>query len=133
MLKRDILLYAFLMLTLPSYAQIDTLKSKSDENAIFFLAEKMPEYPGGDEALNEYVSNTVKIPWAYVGDKIFVKVIVEKDGTCTAELMMGIGNERVDKDVVKAVSAISTWTPAQQNGITIRAQRTIGIKLARKK
>lgn len=128
-----LLSFVLLLVTVSAFAQTDTVKNNAPDNAIFVVAEKMPQYPGGDEALAEYINNTVKVPLENNGNKIFVKVIVEKNGTCTAELMLGIGNPRLEKQVVNTMTSINTWIPAEQNGKIVRAQRTIPIKLVRKK
>lgn len=129
---KNVFCFFLLVAALSGYSQTDTVRNASDSSAIFMIADKMPLYPGGDDVLNEYVNSKVKIPWAYNGQKVFVKVTVEKDGTCSAELTLGIGNPRIDQAVVKAIASIRQWIPAEQNGIVVRAQRTIGIRLSRK-
>jgi hypothetical protein len=118
-----------LFATLCSYAQTDSVQTNSGADPVYYVAKKMPEYPGGDKALSKYILKTVKIPWALRRGKVFVKVLVEKNGSCTARMMLGTRDEQVDQEIVKAVTLINNWIPAQHSGKIVRAEKTVGIKI----
>ena len=60
-------------------------KSVRIAEATFEVVEVMPEYPGGMEALIEYLGSNIKYPdqakQEGIEGKVFVNFIVEKDGS----------------------------------------------------
>lgn len=86
--------------------------------------EVMPEFPGGDDALDEFIRNNVKYPDEGIANKIegtvYVTFIVETDGTITQiEALKGIG-KAFEKEAERVVKKMPKWNPGQNEGENVR-------------
>lgn len=118
-------------------AQTDDTKSNSNyrevtvDDALFVVVEKMPEFPGGDEALYKYIANNIQYPEQAKKEKItgrvFVSFVVEKDGSISsAKVMRGIGGG-CDEEVLRMVRNMPLWKPGTQRGKPVRVQYNLPV------
>ena len=62
----------------------EKLAKKEIENEIHISVEEMPEFPGGEQALSDFISKNLRYPEGTdVSGRVFVQFVVEKDGTLT--------------------------------------------------
>ena len=99
-----------------------------DGDTIYNVAETMPQFPGGPNALMKYLSENTKYPESAKANKIegrvFVSFVIEKDGSITnAEVMRGIDKE-CDAEAVRVVSSMPKWQAGTQNGEAVRCRFT---------
>jgi TonB family protein len=97
---------------------------KSDGEVIYQTVDEMPEFPGGVEALMDYVSRNVKYPESAkennLQGRVLVKFVIEKDGSVSnVEVGRGWGNE-LDDEAVRVVKAMPKWKPGKQDGKPVR-------------
>lgn len=90
-----------------------------------------PSFPGGDEALINYLIANIKYPHiakeAGITGIVNLTFLVEKDGLITnIKVVNGIGGG-CNEEAVRVVSAMPKWTPGQQKGKAIRTQVQIPI------
>lgn len=97
--------------------------------------EKMPEYPGGFEALSKYMTSTIKYPEAAKKEKaegtIFVKFTIEADGSLSNISTVHEGvTPRPDfvMEAVRVVKGMSKWTPAQSKGKAVKCEMTLPVQ-----
>ena len=100
-----------------------------DGDTIYNVAETMPQFPGGPNALMKYLSENTKYPESAKANKIegrvFVSFVIEKDGSITnAEVMRGIDKE-CDAEAVRVVSSMPKWQAGTQNGEAVRCRFTV--------
>lgn len=116
----------------PDQKQIDPAEEISnDTKATFEVVEVMPEYPGGMEALIEYLGSNIKYPEQAkeegIEGKVFVNFIVEKDGSIVeTKVLRGIGGG-CDEEAVRVVSQMPDWTPGTQGGQAVRVSYNLPI------
>jgi TonB family protein len=84
----------------------------------------MPEFPGGEKGLMEYVSNNVKYPEEAknknIAGRVFVSFVVEKDGSINeVKVLRGIGGG-CDEEAVRVIKSMPKWKPGKQNGKPVR-------------
>lgn len=115
-----------------------------DGDTIYNVAETMPQFPGGTNALMKYLSDNTKYPELAKANKIegrvYVRFVVEKDGSVTnAEVLRGIDkkgdteatevlrgiNKECDAEVLRVVSSMPKWQPGTQDGEAVRCRFTI--------
>ncbi|GMT44594.1 MAG: cell envelope biogenesis protein TonB [bacterium] len=106
--------------------------SQTDTGQIFKVVEKMPEYPGGVNALISYLSKNIHYPEqarkAKVQGRVFINFIVEKDGSIShVKVLKGIGYG-FDKEAVKAVKNMPRWIPGYQKGKPVRVSYNLPVK-----
>ena len=93
-------------------------------DSIYNIVEQMPKFPGGEQAMMEYVSRNVKYPESAkennLQGRVIVKFVIEKDGTVSnVEVGRGWGNE-LDDEAVRVVKAMPKWKPGKQDGKPVR-------------
>jgi TonB family protein len=98
----------------------------------FFLPDEMPEYPGGEQALRQYISNNISYPQIARDNGIhgtsYVTVTITKEGKVTgARLARGV-DSALDAEAIRVVSALPEWKPAKHNGQLVDASLTIPVK-----
>ena len=100
----------------------DTKDTQEDE--LFMIVETMPSFPGGQEALANYLKDNLKYPESArengIQGRVFVNFVVEKDGSVSnVKVSRGLGGE-CDKEAVRVVESMPKWTPGIQRGKTVR-------------
>lgn len=91
-----------------------------DPNTPFIIVESMPEFPGGEKEMLNYLSKTIKYPQiakeARVEGKVYLNFVVQKDGSISdIKVAKGIGFG-CDEAVIKAVAAMPKWKAGKQRG-----------------
>lgn len=101
------------------------------EEPVFLAVENQPEFPGGDNALAEFIASNVKYPPAAreygIEGKVYVSFIIEKDGSVTnIKVLKGVGGS-CDEEAKRVVSLLPNFIPGKQNGRLVRVQFNIPI------
>ncbi|MBQ5706153.1 MAG: TonB family protein [Bacteroidaceae bacterium] len=104
-----------------TFAQNDTTSE-----IIFKVCEKMPEFPGGEKALENYLSITMDSPTGAVKlQNAVVQFVINSDGSVSnVKIVKSTGNAEIDKGVIKHVSTMPKWTPGTQGGKKVRVELT---------
>jgi len=112
--------------------------TKTDNtDTTFTVVKHMPEFPGGMQALMEYLGSNIKYPEQAKRDsiqgRVFVQFVVEKDGAVSgAKVLRGIGGG-CDEEALRVVSSMPNWNPGlDENNEPVRVQYNIPIKYALK-
>lgn len=128
-MKNKILLFVIAFLPLFSTAQ-DTL-----QQPLSFVQE-MPTYIGGEDAMMQLIFDNVIYPEyeksMNIQGSVYVKFIVEKDGTPTHfEVTKGVGDgPGLDSAALYACKQLGKFNPGTQNGVPQRVYLTIPIKFS---
>ncbi len=101
---------------------------------VFTVVEEMPQFPGGNEALIDYLVKNVVYPKEAkdnnISGRVFVSFVVEKDGSIgDVKILRGIGGG-CDEESVRVVSSMPKWIPGKQNGKPVRVAYNLPIKYA---
>ena len=131
-MKKVVLFLALCAGFISLQAQTDNTKSNNNypevtvEDEIFVVVEKMPEFPGGNEAMAQYITDNIKYPQKAkrkkISGKVFVSFIVEKDGSVSnVEVIRGIGGG-CDEEAIRVVSNMPKWEPGTQRGKPVRVK-----------
>lgn len=98
---------------------------------VFDIVEQMPEYPGGQAALFEYLSKNIKYPAdaekKKVEGKVFVTFVVDTDGKITDVSLLKKVFPSLDAEAVRVISAMPNWIPGKQKGQVVRVKYTVPI------
>jgi TonB family protein len=106
-------------------------KSLESNEEIFFVVEEMPEYPGGEMALRQYMATAVKYPDDAVKKgiqgKVYVTFVVSKDGTIAdAKIARGV-DPSLDAEALRVVNNLPKWKPGKQKGQSVNVSYTVPI------
>lgn len=104
---------------------------QKDEEEAFIVVEVMPEYPGGTDAMLEFLRTNIKYPQSCIDDKIqgrvLVKFVVEKDGSVTGAEVVKSVNKDLDAEALRVINMMPTWTPGKQKGQTVRVNYVVPV------
>ena len=101
------------------------------ENKVFDVVEQMPSFPGGMQALMEYLGNNVKYPVVAqengVQGRVVVSFVVERDGSITDVKVVRSVDPSLDKEAVRVVKSMPRWIPGKQNGQAVRVKYNVPV------
>jgi protein TonB len=108
-------------------AQTATLVTDKDSTLVggeyvFNIAEKMPEFPGGDAALDKFIKKNIKYPKYErkngIGGNVYVQFIVKSNGEIyNPKILKGVDKgEGLNYAALKVINAMPPWIPGKQNG-----------------
>jgi len=109
---------------------------KEEEEVInFYVIEEKPMFPGGEEAMMKWIGSEVKYPEIAkengITGKVFVQFCINKDGKVVdVQILRGV-DPYLDKEAVRVVSNMPSWTPGKQRGKAVKVsfQLPINFKL----
>lgn len=98
---------------------------------IFEIVEEPARPVNGYPAFYAWVAENLKYPRKaldmHVGGRVFIKFVVDKDGTITmAEVVRGIGYG-CDEEALRVLNGAPKWQPGKQRGRNVRQQMVIPI------
>lgn len=104
----------------------------SESDAIFITVEVMPQYPGGDKAMQEFIRKELRYPAAAkdasIQGTVYVNFVVDATGEVgNIKLIRGIGGG-CDEEAMKMVSKMPKWKPGRQNGKNVPVSMTIPVQ-----
>lgn len=111
----------------------DYSKTKvSDEDDVFVIAEQMPTFPEGD--ITKWLAKNMTYPpiaeQCGIQGKVFVKFVVEKDGSVSnVEIVRGV-DPSLDKEALRVVSSMPKWNPGKQKDKAVRISFTVPINFS---
>jgi len=106
--------------------------SSGDEDKVYTMAEVMPEFPGGQNALFAFLGKNIQYPADALESKkqgtVYVSFVVNTDGKVTDVKMLRGLHPSLDKEAMRVVSRMPNWTPGMQNGKPVKTQYNLPVK-----
>lgn len=103
----------------------------SESVKVYDVVEEMPQFPGGPQALFEYLSKNIKYPVVAeengVQGRVIVTFIVELDGSVTNPKVVKSVDPSLDKEALRVVKSMPYWIPGRQNGSPVRVKYTVPV------
>ena len=129
-MKKFIIMALMAVFGLTTVSAQKTVVAKKNQK-VFDVVEQMPEYPGGQAALFEYLSKNIKYPAdaekKKVEGKVFVTFVVDTDGKITDVSLMRKVFPSLDAEAIRVISAMPNWIPGKQKGQVVRVKYTVPI------
>jgi TonB family protein len=109
----------------------DSDEATDDSEVYTGAVEVLPEYPGGPNALMNYLRRNLKYPETAKKNKqegrVFVGFVVEKDGSISNVSVMRGVCEELDNEAVRVVKTLPKFTPGMHGGKPVRVQYTLPV------
>ena len=107
-------------------------ETEEKEEEIFVFVEEVPEFPGGESALYEYLGKSIQYPDLArennITGTVLIRFVVEKDGRVTqASVQREIGGG-CGKEAVRVVNAMPKWKPGKQSGKAVRTEYILPVQ-----
>jgi len=98
------------------------IESQNSET-IFTVVEQMPQFPGGEVAMNEFIKKNLKYPELSKKDKtsgrVYVRFVVSKEGKlCDAQIVRSL-DAYCDKEALRVIRSMPDWISGKQNGVNV--------------
>jgi len=102
-----------------------------EDEAPYLIADVLPEFVGGENALNEFIKNNLVYPEDAktngIKGKVYVSFIVSSTGTIdSTKIVFGI-YKSLDAEALRIVKLFPNWKPGQVNGRNISVLHTVRI------
>ena len=99
---------------------------------VFIIVEEMPMYPGGEEALYEYIYSTIQYPAVALENQISGMVIVRfavtyQGNVDQATVLRGV-DPSLDSEAIRVVEALPKWRPGKQAGQPVNVWYVVRIQ-----
>jgi len=121
-------LFGFILTANLVFSQKDSTEKKTD----FVTLTPIPEFPGGEEALNNFlISHIIYPPKAKenkISGTVYVKFRIEVDGSISECIILKSVHELLDNEAIRVVKSMPKWIPVIYEGKPIKVWFIIPIK-----
>ncbi len=98
---------------------------------IFFKVEEMPEFPGGEQALRDYIAGNIRYPEQDKKDsitgKVFISFVIDTTGLVEgAKVVRGV-HPLLDNESLRVVQSMPVWKPGKEKGRPVKVAYTIPV------
>lgn len=101
------------------------------DTTVFDVVEQMPQYPGGVNALMNFLSNNIKYPERAAKNKVqgrvIVMYVVDQEGNVTNTQVIRSVSPELDEEALRVVKAMPKWIPGIQHGKKVSVKYTLPI------
>ncbi|MBN1252665.1 MAG: energy transducer TonB [Bacteroidales bacterium] len=106
-------------------------EEEEEEAQIFFIVEKMPEFPGGELGLRKYISTHVNYPNIArengIEGRIYVRFCVTSTGNVEKVSIARGVDPILDKEALRVVKELPKWKAGEQRGKKVNVWYTVPI------
>ena len=125
LIKRG-LLTLLVLFSLKSFSQKNDaevgIETKVEEK-VYTIVEKMPEYPGGREAMIRYFRSNLVYPEKSkkegIEGKVIINFSIDKKGKVINVKVKQSVAEDIDAEAIKLIKNMPIWSPGTQDGIPV--------------
>lgn len=135
--KHYILLIVALSVALSGFSQKLTVESETEtkiEEDVYTIVEEMPEFPGGKEAMFEYMQEQIEIPEVAKKNKIegtvFIHFTIARDGKIKDAYVLRGVHPALDREALRVVNAMPNWEPGRQRGKPVAVAYNFPVKFS---
>ena len=104
------------------------------DEKFFDVVEQMPQYPGGPQALFEFLAKNIRYPEAAEKaghhGRVIATFVVLKDGSISHAKIVKSVSPELDEEALRVLNAMPNWTPGMQNGEAVNVKYTVPISFA---
>jgi len=106
-------------------------KKKDDDNKIHEILDEPALYPGGMDALRQYIADNIDINSIDGSSKVYLKFVVDTDGSISSVIVTKSSEDckSCEKAAIKVVKSMPRWTPGKVNGEPVRSYYRLPIKI----
>ena len=98
---------------------------------VYQVIEQMPQYPGGESELMNYIFKNLKYPVIAqengIQGKVILRFVVSKTGLVDKVEVVRSLDPACDKEAVRVVKTLQRWIPGKQNGVNVSVYYTLPI------
>jgi protein TonB len=100
--------------------QLNQIANQQTEDKPYEIVEQMPQYPGGEKAMREFIAKNLRYPTVAqeggIEGRVFVRFIISKTGEVSNVEVMRSVHPLCDKEAVRVIQLMPKWIPGKNNG-----------------
>ena len=108
-----------------------TVVEDGNDDRIYDITDENAEFPGGERANLEWLSNNVQYPTLAlergIQGRVVVQFIVNKDGSLSDLKVLQSPNELLSQEALRVVGQMPRWKPARQGNRIVRSRFNLPI------
>ena len=101
------------------------------ETEIYSYVQEMPQFPGGQEALDRFIAGRLVYPPQAIKDsiqgRVYVECIVDTLGNMTPSKVLRTPSAILNEAALKALADSPRWSQAKMNGRPVRMRMVIKV------
>lgn len=105
--------------------------TQSDSEKVYDHVEQMPQFPGGETELLQWVSSHIQYPVscqeANIQGRVVVQFVVKKDGSIGQVKVVRPKDPDLDKEAIRVIKSLPLFAPGKQGGIAVNVWYTLPI------
>lgn len=105
---------------------------KVEGTDVYSLADVQPEYPGGQKALMQFLSERIKYPESCkqegVEGTVYIGFVIDRAGNPTDMKVLKSPDERLSANAMGVLAQMPQWTPGKVDGETVKVQYNLPVK-----
>ncbi len=140
-MKSGLILFIIHTFCFQSIAQSDSIQTMIEppppseivDDEIYSMAESMPVYPGGNQAMQDFIMRNFVYPPSCLENsiqgKVYVDFVVEKDGSTTGHKVVKPipGGQAISDEALRVCKLLEGFTPGMDNGHLVKVRLTVPI------
>jgi len=113
------------------FSNVETDEEEEEDAPVFFIVEEMPEFPGGEAALHQYIAKSIKYPVIAqengIQGRVYVSFVINAKGEVTdIKIARGV-DPALDKEAIRVIKNMPKWKPGKQRGKAVKVSFTVPI------
>ena len=106
-------------------------ENNQDDNRVHDVVEQMPQFPGGDAALVQFLSSNIVYPPVAeengIQGRVVCSFVVERNGSISDVRVVKSVDPSLDKEAVRVLKSMPRWSPGKQSGSPVRVKYTVPV------
>jgi TonB family protein len=115
----------------PAFAQTTP---ESTDDRIYVHVQEPPHFPGGDQAMLKFLSDSLRYPELAkregIEGLVVLYFVVNKDGTRTKYANLKPQHEVLNAEAMRLAKSMPNWVAGKQNGENVNVQYTLPIRFS---
>lgn len=97
------------------------VKSSPQKSQIFEQpVERMPEFPGGEEAMVSFIKKNLRLPADHIKGSVVVKFDVTESGELSDVKVIKSLRQDCDEEALRIIKIMPKWLSGRQNGKDVK-------------
>ena len=102
--------------------------------AFSLSAAETPEYPGGTDALENYLAENMKYPATArnngIEGVVNISFVVNIDGSIGQIKVVRMVDPDLEQEAIRLVKSMPAWTPAEKNGQPVPGEAVVAVNFS---
>ena len=98
---------------------------------IYDTCEIMPQFPGGEKAMMDFIASNLKYPQQAIKDNVegavLAEFIINAEGKVIEPRIVNSLTPECDSEVIRVINLMPAWTPGQQDNMAVNVKFALPI------